>query len=268
MDTCHNDIREAQKSCDKKKENRLKERYDKLKDKLQKAQLKKEERTEKYKKQNWIQHTIDPRDYLDLTPPLHGDFYAPAMESPLSWATDDWDQRDYTPKELLLQDCVILSITHDNTNYVPKICKQNTYEGKYFNLARFCHKQWPIDRIQCAKVNLDKWLEKKKQQEKSGQSNGGNTDPLNEKKSDSKGAQNIHIQNYGIMENVRAENVQTGDKTLIHTETEKKKKGIFRNLWLIITAVVGFLGTLIGIFNNLGWLESFKAFFSKLFTHK
>jgi hypothetical protein len=51
-------------------------------------------------------------------------------------------------------------------------------------------------------------------------------------------------------------------------ETEKKKKGIFRNLWFIITAIVGFLGSLLGILNHLGWLESFKAFFSKLFTHK
>ena len=118
---------------------------------------------------------------------------------------------------------------------------------------------------------VDKNIFKLQSQEKVGQDNIGNTDSSNGKPSVSKGALNIHIKNFqGILGDVQAENVQTGDKSLIHThtETEKKKKGIFRNLWLIITAVVGFLGTLLGILNHLEWLESFKAFCSKLFTHK
>jgi len=115
----------------------------------------------------------------------------------------------------------------------------------------------------------------KKPQGKDGHDNGGKARDRKqgapETKPDSTSAQSIHIQNFqGILGDVQAENVQTGDKTLIHkhSETEKKKKGILRNLWWIITAIVGFLGSLLGIFNHLGWLESLKLFFYKLFIHK
>jgi hypothetical protein len=117
--------------------------------------------------------------------------------------------------------------------------------------------------IQGIKDRKQKEAEHNNQQKKGKRDNFGNTD--------SEYDQNINIKNsHVIIGDVRAKNVQTRDNILIHkhTETEKKKKGIFRNLWLIITAIVGFLGSLLGILSHLGWLESIKVFFSKLFIHK
>ena len=80
MQSCDNNITNAQKSGDKNKEKRLRELYDKLSNKLQKAESKKEERKQRYKKQKWDQHTIEDEEFLDLTPPLHGDFYVPEIK--------------------------------------------------------------------------------------------------------------------------------------------------------------------------------------------
>ena len=136
--------------------------------------------------------------------------------------------------------------------------------------------------IQACKFFIDEYygvteeMEETEQKRNDEQGNGGQADSPNEKtspedKSGSKGTQNIHIKHFqGIIGDVRAENVQAGDKNLIHkhSETEKKKKGILRNLWWIITAIIGFWGSLLGVLNHLGWLESVKLFFYKLFTHK
>lgn len=89
-------------------------------------------------------------------------------------------------------------------------------------------------------------------------------------KPDSVPAGNIKIQNFqGILGDVQAENVQTGDYAGInkHDGTEKEKKGIIKKLFGIIVAVVAFLAALLGIFNHLGWLEPIKEFISRIFLH-
>ena len=91
-----------------------------------------------------------------------------------------------------------------------------------------------------------------------------------EAKPDSTRVQNINIRNsHVILGNVRAENMQTGDDASIHknSDTEKKKKGIFRRLWWIIAGVVAFLGSVLGVLDKLGWLEPVKSFIRDLFTH-
>ncbi len=105
------------------------------------------------------------------------------------------------------------------------------------------------------------------------QKKDGQAEPLKEPakaKPDSALAGNINIQNFqGILGDVQAENVQTGDYTSIckHDGIEKKKKGIIKKLFGIIAAVVAFLVALLGIFNHLGWLEPIKEFISRIFLH-
>ncbi len=81
----------------------------------------------------------------------------------------------------------------------------------------------------------------------------------------------INIGNFkGVLGDVQAENVQTGDYSSIHkqTITAEKKKGIFIRLLKIIGAIVGFLVALLGILHYLGWLEPVKALISKILGSK
>lgn len=95
------------------------------------------------------------------------------------------------------------------------------------------------------------------------QEKDGQAEPLKEPakaKPDSALAGNINIQNFqGILGDVQAENVQTGDHAGInkHDETEKEKKGIVKKLFGIIAAVVIFLAALLTCLYYLGWLEPF-----------
>jgi hypothetical protein len=78
-----------------------------------------------------------------------------------------------------------------------------------------------------------------------------------ETKPDSTPVQIINVQNFkGILGNVQAENVQTGDQANINKQDEpEKKKGILRKLWWIIAGVVGFVASVLGILEHFGWLE-------------
>lgn len=260
---------------------RLKVLIEKQEAKLQKIQSKMEEEKKMHQEQGWVTwgQSYDTQYLNLLLGPLWGSFYAPCeVVNPLLWILDkEGNRREPTPKESILCDCAILCYVHDhNISGELRIYSPNTYKSKYFACDEFYYLNrhvWPKERLQRAfdavKAYLDELHEQREPQGKDGQV-GDTKQGAPETKPDSTSAQSIHIQNFqGIFGDVQAENVQTGDKSLIykHTETEKKKKGILRNLWWIITAIVGFLVSLLGILNHLGWLESFKAFFSKLFTH-
>jgi len=204
----------------------------------------------------------DPREWLSL-PTFH-----PTKISAYSAYVHGIDDNQVPFDEVLgpLARYVRLTIIHDKVLSGPTVEPINN--GIWPNDETIAEdfwgelqKRWDYSEETRAKIKEE--IEAVKLDSKAGQGNVG--------KADSKIDQNINTQNFhGILGNVQAENVQTGDKNLIykHTETEKKKKGIFRNLWFIISAIVAFLSSLLGVLNHLGWLESFKAFFSKLFTHK
>lgn len=100
--------------------------------------------------------------------------------------------------------------------------------------------------------------------------NGGQINKRTETEQNSESTGSINIQKFkGILGNVQAGHVQTGDHASIHEqdETEKKKKGILRKLWWIIATVVGFLAALLTCLYYLGWLEPIKVFIYKLFAH-
>jgi hypothetical protein len=84
----------------------------------------------------------------------------------------------------------------------------------------------------------------------------------------------INIGNFkGILGDIQAENVQTGNHASIHKQTVivEKKKGILRRIPYWIYILTGFLATLLGVFYYLdyfGWLDPIKAFISKILWPK
>ncbi len=70
----------------------------------------------------------------------------------------------------------------------------------------------------------------------------------------------INIENFkGVLGDVRAENVQTGDHASIYKQRKVEKKGIVKKL----LRIVGFLAALLTILHYFGWLGAIKALFTK-----
>ena len=90
----------------------------------------------------------------------------------------------------------------------------------------------------------------------------GEADLADEKLAE-RGQNIINIEKFnGVLGDVQAENVQTGDHSSIHKPpvTEKKEKGIFRKLLKIIGIVIVAIiaAIVVDILGDLGWLESIK----------
>lgn len=79
----------------------------------------------------------------------------------------------------------------------------------------------------------------------------------------------INIGNFkGVLGDIQAENVQTGDYSSIHKQpvTAEKKKGIIKKILKIIGAIVVAViaAIVVDFFADFGWLQSIKAFIDKI----
>lgn len=246
-----------------------------------------------------IEYVYDAFMYIDL-PFLYpkqkrnksnGRFWImPEYVNPTMWFNDimsfsyfSKDQPILKDADKLLCNAVILAVTHDEfqerdvTNN--SVYRNKTYKGKYFRCNKFCRDLWEklqarperiVDANTDIKKSLDEWLEKNKSQANGGEKeNKIETEENAESKVDLKG--NIHIQNFnGILGDVQAENVQTGDnsKVLNYTNAEKNDKGIFKKLLKIIFSIIAFFAALFTCLYYLDWLEPVKSFILKLFLNR
>jgi len=72
----------------------------------------------------------------------------------------------------------------------------------------------------------------------------------------------INIENFkGVLGDVQAENVQTGDHASINKQPKpEKNKGKVKKILWVISAIIGTLAALLTSLHYLGWLEPVKAF--------